>query len=141
MATTITVPADALFGATTAALSEHADDLLGEPLRFVLSHPSAVVVVRCHTDSDAGETYNQTLSEQRASVVARWFEDRGVDPACITVLAWVDRRPIARSDDPVGTSKDGQVEIVVDSRPGIPIAGLSSVSSSAGVPRKGLGES
>jgi len=117
MATMITVPADVLFRFNSDALSDYVDDLLGEPLRFLLRHPSAVMVVVCHTDADGDEGYNQTLSERRARAVARWFEDHGVNPACISFRGYGSERPVESSSGSVDKSQTRRVELIVEPRP------------------------
>jgi outer membrane protein OmpA-like peptidoglycan-associated protein len=80
-------------------------------------HPATV---EGHTDAKGSDTYNQTLSENRAKTVRDWLAVHGALPTATPVKGWGKRRPVAPnakpdgSDDPQGRQKNRRVEVVLD---------------------------
>ena len=59
-----------------------------------------------HTDSRAGEEYNQGLSERRAIAVADWLVDNGLDHTRILAVAFGETRPLVTNDNAVGRQEN-----------------------------------
>jgi outer membrane protein OmpA-like peptidoglycan-associated protein len=75
-----------------------------------------------HTDAIGSESFNQTLSQQRADNVAAALVMAGVDSQRITSKGFGERYPIAPNslqdgrDNPQGRQKNRRVEVVVENR-------------------------
>lgn len=82
-----------------------------------------------HTDSRAGEEYNQGLSERRAISVANWLVDRGLDHNRILAVAFGELKPTARNDNAVGRQENRRVSFAISEIGGFPLE--------AGDPAKG----
>ena len=65
-----------------------------------------------HTDSDASEEHNKTLSDNRAKSVKEFLASQGVT-ANITTNGYGESRPIASNDTPEGKQKNRRVEIII----------------------------
>ena len=65
-----------------------------------------------HTDSDADDAYNQTLSENRANSVKEYLVSVGVT-ANITTNGYGESRPVASNDTPEGKQQNRRVEIII----------------------------
>jgi outer membrane protein OmpA-like peptidoglycan-associated protein len=114
------VGADALFEFDKATLTPDAEEtlkVLAPLLAKAGRHPATV---EGHTDAKGSDSYNQTLSENRAKAVRDWLAAHGVLAAATPVKGWGKRRPVAPnakpngSDDPQGRQKNRRVEVVLD---------------------------
>lgn len=65
-----------------------------------------------HTDSDASDEHNKTLSDNRAKSVKEFLASQGVT-ANITTNGYGESRPIASNDTPKGKQKNRRVEIII----------------------------
>lgn len=66
-----------------------------------------------HTDSTGSLQLNQTLSEDRASSVARYLESQKVLPQRIITKGAGPAQPIASNDTPAGRAMNRRVEIIL----------------------------
>jgi len=65
-----------------------------------------------HTDSDASDEYNKTLSDNRAKSVKEFLSSQGVKANIIT-NGYGESKPIASNDTPEGKEKNRRVEIII----------------------------
>ena len=65
-----------------------------------------------HTDSDASDEYNKTLSDNRAKSVKEFLSSQGVKANIIT-NGYGESKPIASNDTPEGKQKNRRVEIII----------------------------
>ena len=65
-----------------------------------------------HTDSDASDEYNKTLSDNRAKSVKEFLSSQGVKTNIIT-NGYGESKPIASNDTPEGKQKNRRVEIII----------------------------
>jgi outer membrane protein OmpA-like peptidoglycan-associated protein len=68
-------------------------------------------VVEGHTDSKGSDTYNKTLSEQRAQAVKAWLVDNGVDGSRLSAIGRGESRPVADNGTAEGRAKNRRVEL------------------------------
>jgi len=113
------VGSDFLFDFDRAEVRPEADAALEE----VAAHITAAgkrTMVEGHTDAKGSESYNQTLSERRASAVRLALIERGVSDARLITRGFGKSRPIVPnehadgSDDPAGRQKNRRVEVVIN---------------------------
>jgi outer membrane protein OmpA-like peptidoglycan-associated protein len=113
------VGSDFLFDFDRAEVRPEADAALEEVAQRV-NAAGKRVMVEGHTDAKGTETYNQSLSERRASAVRLALVDRGVSDAQLITRGFGKSRPIASnehadgSDDPEGRQKNRRVEVVIN---------------------------
>ena len=48
--------------------------------KLLLDNPSLNATIIGHTDNQGGRSYNQKLSEDRATAVLQWLVSEGIDP-------------------------------------------------------------
>ena len=113
---TIGLAGDYLFGFDESALTEEAREALSEVLVLYNEYEGTAIAIAGHTDSKGSDTYNQTLSERRATVVSQWFADNGIDESLITAQGFGEAQPVAENeldgrDNPEGRSQNRRVEI------------------------------
>jgi outer membrane protein OmpA-like peptidoglycan-associated protein len=116
----IEMSADVLFDFDRADIKKEARPSLEKVADIVREHSRAAVAVEGHTDGKGSAAYNQTLSERRASSVARWLKGRkGLNRVRFDVRGFGASKPVAPnakpdgSDDPDGRQKNRRVEIAV----------------------------
>jgi outer membrane protein OmpA-like peptidoglycan-associated protein len=66
-----------------------------------------------HTDSTGSDSYNQGLSERRATSVADYLASRGVQSARIGTRGFGETQPIASNETPAGQAENRRVEIKI----------------------------
>ncbi len=76
----------------------------------------SVLLVAGHTDSTGSESYNYDLSVKRASSVADYLKQRGIDPARLNVRGFGESRPIASNDSETGRAQNRRVELLIEPR-------------------------
>ena len=76
-------------------------------------YPNSLIDVYGHTDSTGSDSYNQTLSENRARTVANYLEMHGVAGARIRSQGYGKTLPIADNTTPEGRAKNRRVEIKI----------------------------
>ena len=118
----MTIVSDALFEFDKSTLNKDAEQTL-EALGPLLKqkagkHP---VTVEGHTDSVGNDSYNQSLSENRAKAVHDWLMAKSFLTAAVSKTAgFGKKRPVAPnakpdgSDDPEGRQKNRRVDVVVN---------------------------
>lgn len=74
--------------------------------------PKSKLLVRGFTDSSGTAAANQTLSEQRASALAAWLGDHGIDKSRITTSGYGSKHPAAEEDSDAGKALNRRIEIV-----------------------------
>jgi outer membrane protein OmpA-like peptidoglycan-associated protein len=66
-----------------------------------------------HTDSTGSDSYNQGLSQRRASSVANYLVQGGVSPQRIVATGFGESRPIADNSSEAGRAQNRRVEITI----------------------------
>ena len=74
--------------------------------------PEAAFEIDGHTDSNADDDYNQTLSENRANSVKEYLKAQGVT-AEITTQGYGESRPVATNETAEGRQQNRRVEIII----------------------------
>ncbi len=99
----VTLEADGLFAFNGAGINDLQQrgklrlEALSQEIRNQPSVKSVVIVG--HTDRLGPESYNQTLSERRASSVAGYLMSKGVPSSLITVQGQGELQPLAQCED------------------------------------------
>jgi OOP family OmpA-OmpF porin len=81
--------------------------------RELVDNPALRVSVTGHTDSRGAAEYNQRLSEQRAHVVAKYLQAKGVSSDRLTVYGKGEDQPAADNQTEAGRAKNRRVEFVI----------------------------
>jgi outer membrane protein OmpA-like peptidoglycan-associated protein len=73
----------------------------------------SVVEVAGHTDSQGSDSYNQDLSERRATSVADYLAGQGVDGRRLDVRGFGESRPVATNATEAGRAENRRVEVQI----------------------------
>jgi outer membrane protein OmpA-like peptidoglycan-associated protein len=104
---------DVLFATAKFDLRPEARERLAKLSGIVLAHPGLNLTIEGHTDNVGSDTFNQTLSEQRAQSVRQYLIDQGLDAASITAQGFGKTMPVADNSSAEGRQKNRRVEIIV----------------------------
>jgi outer membrane protein OmpA-like peptidoglycan-associated protein len=69
------------------------------------------LTIEGHTDSDADDNYNMTLSQKRTESVKEYLISKGISRARLTAIGYGETRPIATNKTAAGKSKNRRVEL------------------------------
>jgi len=104
---------DVLFDTGKYNLRMEAQLGLAKLTGIVLSHPGLNLAVEGYTDNVGTESFNQTLSEQRANAVRDYLIQQGLDAASVTAKGFGTAMPVASNDTPKGRQQNRRVEIII----------------------------
>jgi len=104
---------DVLFDTGKFNLRPAAREKLARISGIVLSHPGLKLEVEGHTDSVGSDSFNQTLSEQRANAVREYLTGSGISPTVVTAKGFGKTMPVASNDTAAGRQQNRRVELVV----------------------------
>jgi outer membrane protein OmpA-like peptidoglycan-associated protein len=74
-------------------------------------YPDTTISVEGHADSTGSASYNQRLSERRASTVSNYLEDLGVRGSRIDAVGFGESQPRASNSTASGRQQNRRVEI------------------------------
>jgi outer membrane protein OmpA-like peptidoglycan-associated protein len=104
---------DVLFATGKYELQPNAREALAKFSGIVLGHPGLKMQVEGYTDNVGGDTFNQTLSENRANSVRAYLIAQGIDPTSITAVGYGKSNPVASNDTSSGRQQNRRVEIII----------------------------
>jgi len=102
-----------LFAYDRSDLNATAKTNLDKLKNILLKYPETNITVIGHTDSKGSESYNQTLSESRATAVTNYASQNGIDKARLTAIGKGETDPIATNDTEEGSASNRRVEFVI----------------------------
>ncbi len=71
------------------------------------------MAVNGYTDSVGGDTFNLTLSENRASAVKAYLINQGIDPSSIVSTGYGKADPVSDNGTAAGRQQNRRVEIII----------------------------
>jgi len=107
----VTVKNDVLFDFNSAALRGVSKDSLREMADVFEKYPDTTIRVEGHTDSIGTASYNERLSERRASTVANYLENLGVRSSRVDTVGYGESQPRASNNTAEGRQQNRRVEI------------------------------
>lgn len=110
---TLNMPGNITFATDSADLSGQFYGVLGSVSKVVNEFEKTVVEVAGHTDSTGSQSYNQGLSERRASSVAQYLEAQGVMGQRLITLGLGEDMPVADNTTVDGRQLNRRVEITM----------------------------
>lgn len=109
----ITFDSGILFAVDRSDLTAEAQANLGKMAPILQKYDDTDILVQGHTDATGSDSYNQTLSEQRAGSVARYLAAQGVTTARMAVTGFGESRPVADNATAAGRQQNRRVEVAI----------------------------
>jgi len=107
----VTVKNDVLFDYNSAALRSASRSSLREMANVFDQYPNTTIAVEGFTDSTGPASYNERLSERRASSVANYLESLGVRGSRLDTIGYGETHPRASNSTASGRQLNRRVEI------------------------------
>lgn len=102
-----------LFAYNEAALSGTSQTNLEKLSNILKKYPETNIQIIGHTDSKGSASYNNNLSERRATAVAGFLRGQSIPAARITTMGMGESDPVASNDSDEGRSLNRRVEFVI----------------------------
>jgi outer membrane protein OmpA-like peptidoglycan-associated protein len=109
----LNMPGNITFATDSSNISADFYSVLDSVALVINEFEKTYIDIYGYTDSTGSEAYNQTLSEKRASSVARYLESQQVVSQRIVTSGKGESNPVASNDTPEGRSLNRRVEIVL----------------------------
>ena len=100
------------FDVNKATLKPESMGVINTIYQMMNEHPDLKFSVEGHTDSDGDDSFNQTLSEQRAETVVNALIEKGIDKSRLTSKGWGESKPLSDNSTPEGKANNRRVEFV-----------------------------
>jgi len=102
-----------LFGFDQAELSSAAQSSLDELVTILDKYPNTDIEIQGHTDDTGTDTYNQGLSERRATAVSKYLRNKGIKKARLTIKGFGESAPKYANDSEDGRANNRRVEFLI----------------------------
>jgi OOP family OmpA-OmpF porin len=95
----VQLPGPVLFESGTANLKPESDAILQIVFDYMTEKKEVTKLrIEGHTDTDADDAFNQTLSEKRAMAVTQWLVTKGIDCKRLVPVGFGETRLIAKPE-------------------------------------------
>jgi outer membrane protein OmpA-like peptidoglycan-associated protein len=105
------MPSNITFASGSSNLNPAFQNTLNGVAIVLQEYPKTLVDVVGHTDSDGDDSFNLTLSQNRANSVANYLSTRGVDSRRFLVRGLGESAPIASNATAEGKAQNRRVEV------------------------------
>lgn len=102
-----------LFGFDESNLSNDAKRNLDNLVVILNNYPDTDIEVQGHTDSSGSESYNQTLSEQRARTVSSYLSGKGIAYSRLNIKGFGELAPKYENESAAGRTQNRRVEFLI----------------------------
>ena len=101
------------FETASARLTTNAQTLLAGVADQLGKRAELRVEIGGHTDARGSDTYNQSLSEQRAQSVMTYLIEKGVDAARLSAVGYGEAQPVDNNETDEGMERNRRVELKI----------------------------
>ncbi len=109
----LNMPGNITFATDSAAVNANFYRVLDDVSLVLNEFEKTYVNVDGHTDSTGSDSYNMTLSQQRAASVAQYLQSRQVMAQRLIVNGYGENAPIADNSTAMGRQQNRRVEIQI----------------------------
>lgn len=109
----LNMPGNVTFGTDESSLRPQFFEVLDSVALVLNEYQKTLIEVAGHTDSTGPESYNQSLSERRASAVAQYLKSQGILNQRIITRGYGEQYPIADNSTAAGRAENRRVELTL----------------------------
>jgi outer membrane protein OmpA-like peptidoglycan-associated protein len=109
----LVMPSNITFATDQSYISSGFHDTLNAIASVMNKYEKTYLSVEGHTDSTGKDSYNMTLSEQRAQSVKNYLVNQQIMAARVSTSGFGESRPIATNDTANGRAQNRRVEIQI----------------------------
>jgi outer membrane protein OmpA-like peptidoglycan-associated protein len=109
----ITFDSGLLFNVDSYSIKNETERNLVQLASTLKKYEDTNILVEGHTDSSGSDTYNQTLSEQRAGSVSNYLVGQGVSSNRFNTVGYGESQPIASNESAQGKQSNRRVEVAI----------------------------
>jgi outer membrane protein OmpA-like peptidoglycan-associated protein len=102
-----------LFAFDKSNLSDDAKISLDKLVKVLNGYPDTNIEVQGHTDSKGSVSYNQTLSEKRATAVSGYLSDKNITASRVTIKGFGETVPKYDNSTADGRTQNRRVEFLI----------------------------
>lgn len=102
-----------LFAVNKSDLSADAKGNLDKLVTVLNTYPDTNIEVQGHTDDTGTETYNQTLSEKRATAVSTYLTSKAITASRVTTKGYGELTPKYDNTTDEGRTNNRRVEFLI----------------------------
>lgn len=110
---TLLMPGNITFATNSSDLSPEFFEVLTSVSKVLDEFDKTIVEVAGHTDSTGSDTYNQGLSERRASSVANYLSTHDIDSQRLITIGLGESMPVADNGTQAGRQQNRRVELTM----------------------------
>ena len=109
----ITFDSGILFDFDSYSLRSEAQTNLTNLATSLKEYSDSEVLIVGHTDSSGADSYNQTLSENRANAAGAFLIREGITPSRVKMMGLGESEPVAPNETDVGMQQNRRVEVAI----------------------------
>jgi len=102
-----------LFGYDQSDLNSSAEANLDKLVNVLKEYPDTNIEVQGHTDSQGSESYNESLSQRRATSVSNYLRNKGVASARLTTKGYGESAPVAGNETEEERAQNRRVTFLI----------------------------
>lgn len=102
-----------LFGFDQAELSSSAKSSLDELVTILDKYPNTDIEIQGHTDDTGTDSYNQGLSERRATAVSKYLRNKGIKKSRLNTKGFGESAPKYANTSEDGRANNRRVEFLI----------------------------
>jgi len=102
-----------LFDVNKSIIKSESMGTINEIVEMMIEHPDLKFRVDGHTDGDGDESYNQKLSEERASAVKNLLIQSGIDASRLDSKGFGESMPVNENSTSEGKANNRRVEFII----------------------------
>lgn len=109
----LNMPSNVTFAVDSSAIQPNFQETLSSVANTLSQYEKSYVDIFGHTDSTGSDTYNQSLSERRATSVSNFLSNSGVQRARLATQGFGESQPVASNSSEQGRAANRRVEIKI----------------------------
>lgn len=112
----LVMPGNLTFKSSSSDINSNFYEVLDSVAKVLKEYDETKVFVSGHTDNTGKDSYNMTLSKDRADSVAKYLKSRGVQNGRLTTEGFGSKYPLTSNSTSQGRENNRRVEIEIIAR-------------------------